>query len=68
MTSGDSYLLKAAEFLARAEGEKDAETRAELENLASAYLRLAAQAKRNDQLDVTYEPPPPKIDDSEVKP
>jgi hypothetical protein len=53
--------------LAQAEGETSPETRVELENLASAYLRLAAQAKRNTQLDVTYEPPPPKIDDSEMK-
>ena len=67
MTSGDEYLLKAAEFLAQAEGETSPETRVELENLASAYLRLAAQAKRNTLLDVTYEPAPPKIDDSEMK-
>ena len=37
--------------------------RAELENLAAAYLRLADQAERNSKLYLTYEPPPRKIDD-----
>jgi hypothetical protein len=47
MASGDDYVLKAAEFRARAECEADPETRTELENMARAYLRLAAQAKSN---------------------
>ena len=62
MTSGDEYLFKAAEFLARAEDETDPALRAELENLGRAYLRLATQAKANSLTDVTYEPPPPKLD------
>ena len=68
MTSGDDYLLKSGEILARAEAESDPQARAELQSLARAYLRLASQAKRNTEFDVTYEPAPPKIDDPDVKP
>jgi hypothetical protein len=57
MTAGDEYRLKAAELCAKAEQEKNPESRAELENLAFAYLRLAAQAERNSLTDVFYEPP-----------
>jgi hypothetical protein len=42
--------------------------RAELENLAAAFVRLAEQAERNSQFDLTYEPPPPKTDDQNLKP
>ena len=64
MAAGDEYRIKAAEFHAQARREPRPGLRAELENLARAYLRLAEQAQRNTQLDVTYEPPSPKIDDS----
>jgi hypothetical protein len=37
------------------------------ENLSKAYLRLAEQADRNDMADITYEPPPRKIDKSDSK-
>jgi hypothetical protein len=47
--------------LARAETESDPQIRAEFENLAAAFLRLAEQAKRNSQFDVTYEPPSRKV-------
>jgi hypothetical protein len=67
MASGDNYLIRAAELLAKAECETVSEKRTELENLALAFLRLAEQARRNSQTDVTYEPPPPKLDDSELK-
>jgi hypothetical protein len=67
MASGDNYLIRAAELLAKAECEFDSEKRTELENLALAFLRLAEQARRNSQTDVTYEPPPPKLDDPELK-
>jgi len=40
--------------------------RVQFENLAKAYLRLAEQADRNASADLTYEPPPPKLD-SETK-
>jgi hypothetical protein len=65
---GDKYCAKALELLARAETESDPQMCAELENLAAAFLRLAEQAERNSQFGVTYEPPPPKIDDPKLKP
>jgi hypothetical protein len=66
MTAGDEYRIKAAEFRARAHAETNRAMRAEFENLARAYLRLAEQAERNTKLDVTYEPPPPKLNEPEV--
>jgi hypothetical protein len=62
------YCAKALELLARAETECDPQMRAELENLAAAFVRLAEQAERNSQFDLTYEPPPPKTDDPNLKP
>jgi hypothetical protein len=67
MASGDDYLFRAAELLARAECESDPEKRAELENLGWAFLRLAEQARRNRATDIVYEPPPPKLDDAKAK-
>jgi hypothetical protein len=67
MASGEDYILKAAEFRARAEAETNPKARDEFEHLARAYLRLAGQAKRNTETDVTYEPPPPKLDDSQTE-
>jgi hypothetical protein len=64
---GDKYRAKALELLARAETETDPQIRAEFENLATSYLRLAEQAERNSYFDVTYEPPPPKVDDPDLK-
>ena len=57
MVPGDKYRAKALELLAFAETQSDPQIRAEFENLAAAFLRLAEQAKRNSQFDVTYEPP-----------
>ena len=54
---GDKYRAKALELLAFAETQSDPQIRAEFENLAAAFLRLAEQAKRNSQFDVTYELP-----------
>jgi hypothetical protein len=62
MAVGDNYRAKALELLVRADTEGDLQMRAELENLAAAYLRLAEQAERNSKLD-PYEPPPRWIDD-----
>ena len=50
MAPGDAYRAWALELLARAEVETDPETRAEFENLAAAFLRLAEQAERNTKL------------------
>ena len=68
MVSGDKYCAKALELLARAETESDLQMRAELENLAAAFLRLAEQAERNSQFGLTYERSSPKIDDPKLKP
>lgn len=63
MAAGDEYRIKAAEFHAYALTENNPKIRAEFENLARAYLRLAEQAQRNEQFDISYEPTPPKLDD-----
>ncbi len=61
MTSGEIlYRIKAAELHAKAQHEASPQRRAELEGLAAAYLRLAKQAERNKELDVSYKTPPPK--------
>ena len=67
MISVDEYLFRAAEFLAKVEANADPLMRAEFENLAKAYLRLAELAKANTKTDVVYEPPPQKIGDPEIK-
>jgi hypothetical protein len=58
MSSGDDYRAKAAAMNARAKQERSLLIRAELDNLALAYLRLADQAERNAQADLVYETPP----------
>ena len=57
MDRRDSYLFKAAELLELAKNEHHAEFKAEFENLALAYLRLAEQAKQKDYLDIDSETP-----------
>jgi hypothetical protein len=52
--SADEYRLKAADMLAKAEQHEL--FRAEFENLAKAFLRLADQADRNAQLGWLMEP------------
>ena len=58
MAVGDNYRAKALELLAHADTERDSLARAELENLAAAYLRLAEQAERNSDLIIEFELPP----------
>jgi hypothetical protein len=60
MAVGDHYRAKALELLAHAETERDSLVRAELENLAAAYLRLAEQAERNSGLTIEFDPIPEK--------
>ena len=60
MAVGDHYRAKALELLAHAETERDLLARAELENLAAAYLRLAEQAERNSGLTIEFDPIPEK--------
>lgn len=64
MTAGDGYRTKALELLARADGEIDSQMRAEFENLAAAFLRLAEQAERNAALIIAFELPPEKEGDA----
>jgi hypothetical protein len=68
MSSGDDYRAKAAKLHARAQyEEKDPAIRAEFENLARSFLRLAEQADRNSQIDVVYKTSPNKVGDQEIK-
>ncbi len=67
MTSGDLYRAKAAELHAKALHESTPKVQAELEGLAIAYVRLAEQADRNNQLDISYETPPPKETEPDAK-
>ena len=57
MTSADHYRALAAQCDAKAKQEADWQIRAEWEHMAGAYRRLALQADRNAQTDVTYETP-----------
>ena len=68
MTVGDGYRAKALELLARADVETDPPMRAELENLAAAFLRLAEQSKRNSKLIIEFELPPEQETDPKLKP
>ena len=68
MAPGDTYRARALELLARAEVETDPETRAESENLAAAFLRLAEQAERNTKLMIEFELPPNEDSDRKPKP
>ena len=57
MKSGERYRVKAFELLDRAEIENSPVLKAEFENLAAAYLRLAEQVERNTALVVEFELP-----------
>jgi hypothetical protein len=57
MTPAEQYRVKAVEFAAKAKTEDDPHIRTELEALSLSYRRLAEQADRNAQTDVTYETP-----------
>ena len=58
MALGDQYRARAAELMAKAQGEFAPAIRREYENLGLAYLRLAEQADRNAFTDVVYEHAP----------
>ena len=57
MNPEERYRAKAAELLGRAEVESSPVFKAEFENLAAAYLRLAEQVERNTALIVEFELP-----------
>jgi len=68
MSARDEYLLRAAHLLAKAGAEANAALKDELENMARSYLRLAEQAKGNDETDIVYETPPKKDGDQPQMP
>jgi hypothetical protein len=57
MPGSEEYRRKAAEMNEQAKHEQNPLTRAELQNLALAYLRLATQAEQNAKVDLVYETP-----------
>ena len=57
MKSRERYRAKAFELLDRAAIENSPVLKAEFENLATAYLRLAEQVERNTVLIVEFELP-----------
>ena len=67
MTSGDRYRVRAAELHARAVNKSNFNLRLQFEALAQSYLRLAEQSDRNQQLDISYETPPPMEGEPDVK-
>jgi hypothetical protein len=67
MTSADHYRTLAAQCDAKARHDADAHIRAEWEHMGRAYRRLAEQAERNAQTDLTYETPPARSAASPVQ-
>jgi hypothetical protein len=67
MPTADDYRIKAADMNARAKREPNMLTRAEYDNLALAYLRLATQAEKNAATDIVYEPPPSPAEQPQVQ-
>jgi hypothetical protein len=56
--SKDDYRDNAAECLRLASGATNPRMRASLLRMAESWLRLHDQAKKNAQLDLSYETPP----------
>jgi hypothetical protein len=56
MTRAEEYRHLAKKVRARAAGEESPAVRAEWENLAEGYVRLAEQTEASDQLDPFYDP------------
>jgi hypothetical protein len=60
MTPRKSLFDKGCGFICQGGDKRDPALNADLENIARAYLRLADQAKRNDEADVIHELTPTK--------
>jgi hypothetical protein len=60
--SADQYRVLAAQCDARAARETDGPMKAEWEAMGKSYRRLAEQADRNAQTDITCETPRPNKD------
>jgi len=54
MATGDKYRARALDLLAQADAAKNDTTRIKFESLAAAFLRLAKQAQRNEDLVVDF--------------
>jgi uncharacterized protein (DUF3084 family) len=54
MAAGDVFRAKALELLAQADGQNDQKLKAEFENLAAAFQRLAEQADSNTALTIEF--------------
>jgi hypothetical protein len=57
MAAAGEYRAKANDLSARARTERSPALRAQYENLALSYLRLAEQAQKNANTDLVYETP-----------
>jgi hypothetical protein len=67
MPTADEYRIKAAELYAQAKEEIRPVLRAQCENLALSYLRLADQAEKNAAFDIVYEPPLSRSEQPQVQ-
>ena len=61
MSAADNYRAKAAKLFVKAETESNQTVRAEFENLAEAFLRVAEQAERDAAFAAETELPSPKL-------
>jgi hypothetical protein len=68
VNSAELYRANAAECLVMASSVTDANNRASLLNMASAWMRLAELADKNQQTDLVYETPPQPSDSSQDSP
>jgi hypothetical protein len=64
VNSAEVYRANAAECLVMASSVTDANNRKSLLDMASAWLRLAEMAEKNDRTDLVYETPPRRSDSS----
>jgi hypothetical protein len=60
----EEYRKKAAEFRTQAELVRTNELARRMQEYAAIYLRLADMAERNEDADLVYEPPPPKLNEN----
>ena len=64
MSKIEEYRHHAGKCLALAEESTDPVVRLGLIDMAHAWLRLAEQAEKNSQVDLVYETPPPRPQES----
>jgi hypothetical protein len=64
MNRADEYRKRAAELVAQATLAKNPALALELTELGNVYMKLADQAERNSVTNLVYQPPPPKLSES----